>query len=211
MVYNKSSSSYAHNGFDKVQGTLVSDPSLTDWHIVEVDVWGPVIFKLIKPFTAKLPDVTQLLWVQRKSKNIKNAGFHLPQFLNPPKLIGNMAPFPIRTHSIKDSAPKDTTDFDIIDEAILFQRNIFFRNYEIKSEADRTLIYITLYISECLKAAKGNSTMLITVKETKKCTLWAFQTFLSLGNLGFQLNAMYTKPANKNEEDTMKQYLLQLR
>ncbi|KAH9525699.1 Actin- protein 2/3 complex subunit 3-A [Bulinus truncatus] len=138
-------------------------------------------------------------------------GFHLPQFLNPPKLIGNMAPFPIRTHSIKDSAPKDTTDFDIIDEAILFQRNIFFRNYEIKSEADRTLIYITLYISECLKAAKGNSTMLITVKETKKCTLWAFQTFLSLGNLGFQLNAMYTKPANKNEEDTMKQYLLQLR
>ncbi|RUS78631.1 hypothetical protein EGW08_013601 [Elysia chlorotica] len=32
----------AHNlGFDKVQGTLVSDPSLRDWHIVEVEVWGP--------------------------------------------------------------------------------------------------------------------------------------------------------------------------
>ncbi|XP_064612812.1 aspartate dehydrogenase domain-containing protein-like [Liolophura sinensis] len=28
-------------GFDKVQGSLVSDPSLTDYHIVEVDVWGP--------------------------------------------------------------------------------------------------------------------------------------------------------------------------
>lgn len=32
----------AHNlGFDKVKGCLVSDPGLTDWHIVEVDAWGP--------------------------------------------------------------------------------------------------------------------------------------------------------------------------
>ena len=32
----------AHNlGFDKVQGRLVSDPNLTDWHIVEVEAWGP--------------------------------------------------------------------------------------------------------------------------------------------------------------------------
>ncbi|XP_047478377.1 putative L-aspartate dehydrogenase [Penaeus chinensis] len=33
-----------HNlGFDVVQGCLVSDPKLTDWHIVEVDVTGPQI------------------------------------------------------------------------------------------------------------------------------------------------------------------------
>ncbi|XP_046568581.1 putative L-aspartate dehydrogenase isoform X1 [Haliotis rubra] len=32
----------AHNlGFDKVQGCIVADPELRDWHIVEVDVWGP--------------------------------------------------------------------------------------------------------------------------------------------------------------------------
>ncbi|OWF44312.1 putative L-aspartate dehydrogenase [Mizuhopecten yessoensis] len=32
----------AHNlGFDKVTGRLVADPSLTDWHIVEVELWGP--------------------------------------------------------------------------------------------------------------------------------------------------------------------------
>ncbi|KAL8575223.1 hypothetical protein ACOMHN_042344 [Nucella lapillus] len=32
----------AHNlGFDKVQGRLVSDPSLRDWHVVEVEAWGP--------------------------------------------------------------------------------------------------------------------------------------------------------------------------
>jgi len=31
-----------HNlGFDKVQGCLISDPQLKDWHIVEVEVYGP--------------------------------------------------------------------------------------------------------------------------------------------------------------------------
>ncbi|KAG7162754.1 L-aspartate dehydrogenase-like, partial [Homarus americanus] len=34
----------AHNlGFDGVQGCLISDPKLTDWHIVEVEVTGPKI------------------------------------------------------------------------------------------------------------------------------------------------------------------------
>jgi hypothetical protein len=41
---------------------------------------------------------------------------------------------------------------DIIDEALYyFKANVFFRTYEIKSEADRVLIYLTLYITECLK------------------------------------------------------------
>jgi hypothetical protein len=38
---------------------------------------------------------------------------------------------------------------DIIDETIKFFRaNVFFRNFEVKNGADRTLIYITLYIGE---------------------------------------------------------------
>ena len=52
---------------------------------------------------------------------------------------------------------------DIIDEALYyFKANVFFRTYEIKSEADRVLIYLTLYITECLKklqkcSAKGQA------------------------------------------------------
>ena len=43
-------------------------------------------------------------------------------------------------------------DMDIVDEALTyFKANVFFRNYEIKSEADRVLIYLTLYVIECLK------------------------------------------------------------
>ncbi|XP_025091009.1 putative L-aspartate dehydrogenase [Pomacea canaliculata] len=41
----------AHNlGFDHVQGCLVSDPSLVDWHIVEVEAWGPGDMKSGKAF-----------------------------------------------------------------------------------------------------------------------------------------------------------------
>ena len=41
---------------------------------------------------------------------------------------------------------------DIIDEALYyFKANVFFRTYEIRSEADRVLIYLTLYITDCLK------------------------------------------------------------
>ena len=35
------------------------------------------------------------------------------------------------------------------------QANVFFRTYEIKSECDRVLIYLTLYVTECLKKLQG--------------------------------------------------------
>ncbi|CAL1546682.1 unnamed protein product [Lymnaea stagnalis] len=44
----------AHNlGFDKVQGVLVSDPSSTDWHVVEVELWGPGDITADKAFHCK--------------------------------------------------------------------------------------------------------------------------------------------------------------
>ncbi|RUS89752.1 hypothetical protein EGW08_002455 [Elysia chlorotica] len=130
------------------------------------------------------------------------------QFLSPPKLIGNMALLPIRTQ-YKGPAPKDSTDYDIIDEAIyFFKGNIFFRNYEIKSEADRTLIYITLYISECLKKLQRCSSR---SQGDKEMYTLGISNFPIPGESGFPLNAMYTKPSNKTDEDTMRQYCQQLR
>lgn len=47
---------------------------------------------------------------------------------------------------------KDKQAEDIIEEALIyFKPNIFFRQFEIKGPADRTLIYLMLYITECLK------------------------------------------------------------
>ncbi|KAG5198693.1 hypothetical protein JEQ12_007289 [Ovis aries] len=100
-------------------------------------------------------------------------------------------------------------DTDIVDEAIYyFKANVFFKNYEIKNEADRTLIYITLYISECLKKLqKCNSK---SQGEKEMYTL-GITNFPIPGEPGFPLNAIYAKPANKQEDEVMRAYLQQLR
>lgn len=47
--------------------------------------------------------------------------------------------------------PKTSAEPDIIDEALTyFKANVFFRTYEIRSEADRVLIYLILYIQVSL-------------------------------------------------------------
>ena len=67
--------------------------------------------------------------------------------------LGNLALLPIKTTSRGPAACLPASDeADIIDEALYyFKANVFFRTYEIKSESDRVLIYLTLYITECLK------------------------------------------------------------
>lgn len=115
---------------------------------------------------------------------------------------------PLRT-SFKGPAPKETGAFDIIDETIgYFKANIFFKNYEIKSEGDRTLIYITLYITECLKKLQRCKNKNDAQKEMYTLAL---KNFPIPGENGFPLNAMFTTPANRSDEDTMRQYLQQIR
>uniref|UniRef100_A0A287CRR9 Actin-related protein 2/3 complex subunit 3 n=1 Tax=Ictidomys tridecemlineatus TaxID=43179 RepID=A0A287CRR9_ICTTR len=89
------------------------------------------------------------------------------------------------------------TNTDIVDEAIYyFKANVFFKNYEIKNEADRTLIYITLYISECLKKLqKCNSK---SQGEKEMYTL-GITNFPIPGEPGFPLNAIYAKPQLRQE------------
>ncbi|XP_048369823.1 actin-related protein 2/3 complex subunit 3 [Sphaerodactylus townsendi] len=124
------------------------------------------------------------------------------------KLIGNMALLPIKSQ-FKGPAPRETKDTDIIDEAIYyFKANVFFKNYEIKNEADRTLIYITLYISECLKKLqKCNS----KGQGEKEMYTLGITNFPIPGEPGFPLNALYARPSNKQEDEVMRAYLQQLR
>ncbi|KAF6030335.1 ARPC3 [Bugula neritina] len=131
------------------------------------------------------------------------------QFVEPPRLVGNMALAPLRTQ-FNGPAPKDPSlQYDAIDEALyFFKANIFFKNYEIKNEADRTLIYITLYISECLKKLQKCSSKNQGLKEmhTLAVSQWPLP-----GDAGFPLNAMYLAPSDKNVEDTMRKFMQQLR
>uniref|UniRef100_A0A3Q2C6V1 Actin-related protein 2/3 complex subunit 3 n=1 Tax=Cyprinodon variegatus TaxID=28743 RepID=A0A3Q2C6V1_CYPVA len=101
------------------------------------------------------------------------------------RLVGNMALLPVKTQ-FKGPARGDGKDSDIIDEAIYyFKANVFFKNYEIK----------------CSSRSQG---------EKEMYTL-GITNFPIPGEPGFPLNAMYVKPANKQEDETMRAYLQQLR
>ncbi|XP_037078486.1 actin-related protein 2/3 complex subunit 3-like [Pollicipes pollicipes] len=130
------------------------------------------------------------------------------QYTSPPVLLANMAVLPLRTQ-YRGPAPRETGDADIIDEAIgYFKANVFFRTYEIKGEADRTLIYITLYITECLKRLQKCANK--NAAQQEMYTL-AISRFDIPGDAGFPLNAVYGKPKDDAEADQMRQYLTQLR
>lgn len=85
---------------------------------------------------------------------------------------------------------------DIVDETLtLFRANCFFRNFEIKGPSDRVLIYLTLFLQECLGKLSLKSPSLL---EAQKLLLThALQTFPLPGDAQFPLNSLFEKPANR--------------
>ncbi|XP_012274522.1 actin-related protein 2/3 complex subunit 3 [Orussus abietinus] len=130
-------------------------------------------------------------------------------FVDNNSMLGNMALLPLKT-SFRGPAPTfNNQELDIIDEALYsFRANVFFRTYEIKSEADRVLIYITLYITECLKKLQKCATSNQALGELYSLAVSKFDI---PGDPGFPLNSVYAKPVNSTEADLMRQYLQQIR
>jgi len=125
--------------------------------------------------------------------------------------IGNVAILPIKC-SVRGPAaclPKDTGQADVIDEALAyFKANVFFRTYEIKSDADRVLIYLTLYIQDCLKKLQKCSSKAQGQQEMYSLAIARFDI---PGEAGFPLNGVYARPRTPDEADSLRQYFLQLR
>ncbi|KAI9317352.1 actin-related protein 2/3 complex subunit 3 [Zopfochytrium polystomum] len=140
------------------------------------------------------------------------AAFHSSLNALDTRFIGNVALLPIKT-KVRGPAPPavDLAADDIIDEAIYYFRpNCFFRNFEIGGGADRVLIYVQLFIQECLgklAAAKNPNAS----DGARILATHALQNFSIPGEAGFPLNAMYEKPATKLEQDTLRQYFSQIR
>ncbi|XP_074642299.1 actin-related protein 2/3 complex subunit 3-like [Tubulanus polymorphus] len=129
--------------------------------------------------------------------------------LSSPLSAAKMAILPLKTKFRGPAPPASGSDFDIIDEALsFFKANVFFKNYEIKSEADRTLIYVTLYITECLKKLQKCQTKNDGSKEMLTMAIAAFDI---PGEQRFPLNALYGKAQDRAEGDLLRSYLIQLR
>ncbi|CAG8487304.1 229_t:CDS:2 [Paraglomus brasilianum] len=113
------------------------------------------------------------------------------------RTVGNMVLLPIRTR-VRGPAPQaPQTQDDIIDEALdLFRANCLFRNFEIKGNADRVLIYLILFISDCLNRLTKNTNQKDAVKVLNTRAL---DNFALPGEPQFPLNALYAAPATRGD------------
>jgi len=125
--------------------------------------------------------------------------------------IGGVFLLPIHAKNSKGPAPRPGAELevDIIDEAIsYFKANVFFSNFEIKGSADRLLLYLTLYVSQCLGRMTRCTTKDQVLKEMYQLSIENFQMPV---DAGFALYSFYKPVTNKRESDELRAYLLQCR
>ena len=76
----------------------------------------------------------------------------------------------------------------------------------METDIDRVLVYLTLYIIECLKRLQK---MPNAERATQDMFSAALEPFSIPGEAGFPLNAFYTKPSGSEAEE-MKKYFVQV-
>ncbi|KDN37992.1 putative ARC18-subunit of the Arp2/3 complex [Tilletiaria anomala UBC 951] len=129
------------------------------------------------------------------------------------RVYGSIALLPIRTR-IRGPAPTpaDPSAMDIIDESIdLFRANSLFRNFEIKGPADRALIYLILFISDCLTKIATARVPMSQNEAVKQLSTYAVDNFALPGDANFPLNQLYSAPRDRAEADALRSYLTQAR
>lgn len=123
--------------------------------------------------------------------------------------VCGLAILPLRG-KVRGPAPVQHTDEeDIIDESIrLFRANVLFKNFEVKGAADRTLLYLTIFIHQCLKKVER-----LTNKADALRTLSALASGSHIlpGEPGWPLSGFIPVPKPGQETEVLKNYLRQLR
>ncbi|KAH7429045.1 hypothetical protein KP509_09G028300 [Ceratopteris richardii] len=89
-----------------------------------------------------------------------------------------------------------------------FRANIFFRKFDVKSSADKLLVYLTLYINMTLKRVENCKT---EAEGTKAVITLGLEEFPIPGEPGFSLGGLFTAPSSQEEGDLLRSYLKQLR
>ena len=129
-------------------------------------------------------------------------------------MVGNTPFLPLKvTQKVGSRGPapphSDPDARDIVDESLdLFKSNIFFTTYEVKENADRVLIYCTLYIVYCLQTLAKSPNKAQAVQDMYALAL---QRFSLPGEAGFPLNPFYEKPKTSGETEELRKYFTQLR
>ena len=98
---------------------------------------------------------------------------------------------------------------DILDETLMyFKANVLFKHFEVKGGADRLLIYLTLYTTQCLQRLEKCPS---PVEGLKALTAMAHEQFCIPGDAGFALGSFFPGPATMQEGELCRTYLKQAR
>ena len=79
----------------------------------------------------------------------------------------------------------------------LFRANSLFRNFEIKGPADRALIVLILFISDCLQKLGSARTTPNQIEASKSLNTLSVDNFAIPGDANFPLNAHYAPPSSR--------------
>uniref|UniRef100_A0A7S3LJT9 Actin-related protein 2/3 complex subunit 3 n=1 Tax=Aplanochytrium stocchinoi TaxID=215587 RepID=A0A7S3LJT9_9STRA len=123
--------------------------------------------------------------------------------------VCGMAVLPLKT-KLKGPMPiQHSDDEDIVDEAIkLFRANVMMAAFQVKGSADRVTIFLTLFISQCLKRLeKANNSM----QAEKIMFDLAHEKFPVPGDKGWLLGGHIPSPKTRKEDEALKAYLSVLR
>eukprot|EP01091_Cochliopodium_minus_P000518 TRINITY_DN10471_c0_g1_i1.p1 TRINITY_DN10471_c0_g1~~TRINITY_DN10471_c0_g1_i1.p1 ORF type:complete len:183 (+),score=52.44 TRINITY_DN10471_c0_g1_i1:29-577(+) len=138
-------------------------------------------------------------------------GYHSEYNNDNLETICNMSLAPINTKFVGPAPKNPSRKEDIIDEAIMFfKANVLFRNYEVQGSSDRTLIYLTLFITEALKLIEKNPTCDIEQAKKEMYSL-SINNFLIPGDKDWPLTGYTNPPSSRQESDKVRSYLAQLR
>ncbi|KMZ70479.1 Actin-related protein 2/3 complex subunit 3 [Zostera marina] len=116
---------------------------------------------------------------------------------------------PLKSHIKGPAPPSDPDSSDIVDEAITFFRaNVFFRNFDIQSSADKLLIYLTMYINIALKRLEGCRTL---AEGTKAIINLGLEDVPVPGEPGFPFEGLFSQAGSNREAELFRNYLKQIR
>jgi actin related protein 2/3 complex subunit 3 len=125
------------------------------------------------------------------------------------QVVSGCMMLPIKTTTRGPAPLAPGAEDDIIDEVLgFFKANVLFKHFEVKGAADRVLIYLTLYITQCLAKLQ---TCPSQTEALKALTAMAHESFKLPGDPGFALGTFFPAPANSQEADLTRGYLKQLR
>ena len=85
---------------------------------------------------------------------------------------------------------------------------MLFKHFEVKGPADRALIYLTLYTTQCLQKLEKCPSQ---IEAVKLLTAMSHEAFRSPGDTGFSLGSFFPGPATPQEGEMCRSYLKQIR